>query len=96
MNQKAAMAGIALVLVLSGCRTASSPNLSSIESETDRCGAAEYQHYIGQPLTVIDRMKFIHPTRAISYRSTVTMDFNLNRLNFLGDSQGNISRVYCG
>lgn len=30
------------------------------------------------------------------YNSAATMDFNLNRLNFLADKNGNISSVYYG
>ncbi|KKF37865.1 peptidase inhibitor I78 family protein [Erwinia tracheiphila] len=86
----------ALLFMLSGCRSDHHKNPAHIDPEMDRCGASEYQHYVGQPLSAIDRMKFSHPTRAIPYRSAVTMDFNLNRLNFLADSHDSIIRVYCG
>lgn len=92
------IAVIAALVALSGCQTASKTGGTSatVDPETDRCGASEYQQYVGKPLSAIDGLRFEHPVRAIPHNSAVTMDFNLNRLNFMGDVQGNITRVYCG
>ncbi|CAX58467.1 I78 family peptidase inhibitor [Erwinia billingiae] len=92
------IAAIAALLALSGCQTATKNGNSSaaVDPEMDRCGASEYQQYVGKPLSAIDGLRFEHPVRAIPYNSAVTMDFNLNRLNFMGDAKSNISRVYCG
>lgn len=91
-------AAIAALVLLSGCQTAAHKEGSSasIDPEADRCGASEYQRYVGKPLSSIDGLRFEHPVRAIPYNSAVTIDFNLNRLNFMGDAQGNITRAYCG
>lgn len=67
-----------------------------VDPENDRCGASQYQSYVGKPFTALDNVKFAKPVRAIPHNSAVTMDFNLNRINFMGDSSGKISRVYCG
>ncbi|MDW8845833.1 I78 family peptidase inhibitor [Erwinia sp. MMLR14_017] len=92
------LAVIAALVALSGCQTAAQKGGSSasVDPEADRCGASDYQRYVGKPLSSIDGLRFEHPVRAIPYNSAVTMDFNLNRLNFMGDSQGNITRAYCG
>ena len=74
----------------------SSDPAAAVDTEADRCGAANYQNYVGQPLSALNSLHFEHPVRAIPYHSAVTMDFNLNRLNFLGDKNNLITRVYCG
>lgn len=92
------IAAIAALIALSGCQTAANKgnNSAAVDPETDRCGASQYQQYVGKPLSSVDSVRFEHPVRAIPYNSAVTMDFNLNRLNFMGDAQGNITRAYCG
>lgn len=88
---------VAALVMLAGCQSASQKeNSSAVDPEMDRCGASQYQQYVGKPLSSIDSVKFSHPIRAIPYNSAVTMDFNLNRLNFMADQKGDISRVYCG
>ncbi|WP_428945371.1 I78 family peptidase inhibitor [Pantoea sp. FN060301] len=89
---------VAALMMLAGCQSASHKEnvQAAVDPEMDRCGASQYQQYVGKPLSSIDGVRFTHPIRAIPYNSAVTMDFNLNRLNFMGDQQGTISRVYCG
>nr|WP_024967206.1 I78 family peptidase inhibitor [Pantoea sp. IMH] len=87
---------VAALVMLAGCQSASQKENSAVDPEMDRCGASQYQQYVGKPLSSIDSVKFSHPIRAIPYNSAVTMDFNLNRLNFMADQKGDISRVYCG
>lgn len=88
---------VAALVMLAGCQSASQKEkISAVDPEMDRCGASQYQQYVGKPLSSIDSVKFSHPIRAIPYNSAVTMDFNLNRLNFMADQKGDISRVYCG
>jgi len=88
------MACVAVLLALAGCQSAA--HKSANVDDEDRCGAADYQQYVGKPLSAISDLRFEQPVRAIPYNSAVTMDFNLNRLNFLGDKQDKITRVYCG
>ncbi|MCU5771201.1 I78 family peptidase inhibitor [Erwiniaceae bacterium BAC15a-03b] len=89
---------VAAVFALTACNTAPKHDAAAqpVDAENDRCGASQYQSYIGKPLSSLDTVKFANPVRAIPHNSAVTMDFNLNRLNFMGDASGNISSVYCG
>lgn len=87
------------MLALTACQSASktdSNHAVSHDPETDQCGASQYQNYLGQPLSALDTQRFAVPVRAIPWNGAATMDFNLRRLNFLGDQNGKISRVYCG
>ncbi|MXP50598.1 hypothetical protein FD733_18520 [Pantoea sp. Eser] len=94
--------GKALLVVglftLAACQSASKTDTTSApqDLEADRCGASQYQHYVGKPLTSLQGQHFDQKVRAIPYNYAVTMDFNLSRLNFLADKSGNISQVYCG
>lgn len=90
------IAVVAALIALAGCQSSAQKSAAAVDPEMDRCGASEYQQYVGKPLSAIDSVRFEHQVRAIPYNSAVTMDFNLNRLNFMGDQQGNISQVYCG
>ncbi len=89
---------LAALLALTAC--SSSPEQEAASSpadvENDSCGASQYQNYVGKPLSALDGVNIPHQVRTIPYNSVVTMDFNLQRLNFLGDSDDNIIRVYCG
>ena len=92
------IAVIAALVALSGCQMAANKgnHSAAVDPETDRCGASQYQQYVGKPMSSVNSVRFDHPVRVIPYNSAVTMDFNLNRLNFMGDAQGNITRAYCG
>lgn len=92
------IAAVAALIALSGCQSAGNKSAASaaVDPELDRCGASQYQQYVGKPLSSINDVRFEGPVRAIPYNSAVTMDFNLNRLNFMGDPQQKITRVYCG
>ncbi|HHQ4309859.1 TPA: I78 family peptidase inhibitor [Serratia fonticola] len=88
---------LAALLALTAC--SSSPeqaNSQTAEAEDDTCGASQYQNYVGKPLSALDGVNIPQQVRTIPYNSMVTMDFNLKRLNFLGDSEDKIIRVYCG
>ena len=89
---------IAALMALSGCQSASEKTVAAtpVDPAMDQCGASQYQQYVGKPLSAIESLRFEHAVRAIPYNSAVTMDFNLNRINFMGDKQGAISKVYCG
>lgn len=93
------VAVIAALVALSGCQSAGQKSADAgapVDPEMDRCGASQYQQYVGKPLSAIESLRFESSVRAIPYNSAVTMDFNLNRINFMGDQNGTISRVYCG
>lgn len=87
---------LAAVLVLAGCQSTTKNESLQVDPEMDRCGASEYQRYLGKPLSSLDGVRFEKAVRAVPYNSAVTMDFNLNRLNFMGDAKNIITRVYCG
>jgi hypothetical protein len=87
------------LFALTACQSASKPETSptaSADPESDRCGASQYQTYVGKPLSSLSDQRFEQQVRAIPWNSAVTMDFNLSRLNFLADKNGTISKVYCG
>ncbi|GAA0481588.1 MULTISPECIES: I78 family peptidase inhibitor [Tatumella] len=83
-------------LLLAGCQSSAKPSQTAYVPDDDMCGASDYQQYLGKPLSSVNNLRFDNPVRAIGYHSVVAMDFNLRRLNFFADSQGMISRVYCG
>ena len=85
------------LLALSAC--SSSPDKGAdpqTADADDTCGASQYQSYVGKPMASLEGLQIDGKVRAIPYNSAVTMDFNLRRLNFLGDSDDKIIRVYCG
>ncbi len=87
------------IMALSACQMGdkkSAQAAASVDPETDQCGASQYQHFVGQPLSALSSQQFTSKVRAIPWNGAVTMDFNLHRLNFMGDKEGNIARVYCG
>lgn len=86
------------VMTLTACQSADKPEAAAVsgEAQNDACGASQYQHYVGKPLSAVSNLRFDTPVRAIPWNSAVTMDFNLRRLNFLAEKSGNISKVYCG
>lgn len=79
------------LLILAAC-------LPSDGEETvaeDTCGAAAFEHLVGQPLDeaffgAALNMRIIRPG------DFVTMDVNPQRLNVQVDEGGVIERVYCG
>jgi len=85
-------------LLLTGCQSATQSDKAAVplDAQADSCGASQYQHFVGKPLSAIDNQRFTQKVRAIPWNSAVTMDFNFTRLNFMADKSGNISRVYCG
>jgi len=85
-------------LLLTACQSATQPDQAARlpDAQADSCGASQYQHFVGKPLSAIDNQRFTQKVRAIPWNSAVTMDFNFTRLNFMADKNGNISRVYCG
>lgn len=88
---------LAALLALTACSNSTEQaNSQPVDVENDSCGASQYQNYVGKPLSALDGVNIPHQVRTIPYNSAVTMDFNLRRLNFLGDSDDKIIRVYCG
>ncbi|MFD1801515.1 I78 family peptidase inhibitor [Mixta tenebrionis] len=85
------------LFTLAACQHAQKgADTAAVDVENNRCGAADYQNYVGKPLTAVNGLHINGPVRVIPWHSAVTMDFNLNRLNFLGDKDDVITSVYCG
>jgi hypothetical protein len=84
------------LLALSACSSSPEQGAAQMADADDTCGASQYQNYVGKPMTSLEGVRIESKVRAIPYNSAVTMDFNLRRLNFLGDSNDKIIRVYCG
>ncbi|WP_075180417.1 I78 family peptidase inhibitor [Pantoea sp. 1.19] len=86
----------AAVLLLTACQTGTHQGSEAVDPALDRCQASRYQQFVGQPLSAVAAERFAQPVRAIPWNAAVTMDFNLNRLNFMADKSNTITRVYCG
>ncbi|HEJ9094739.1 I78 family peptidase inhibitor [Serratia odorifera] len=90
---------LAALMALAACSSTSENSAASPSENTadDTCGAAQYQNYVGKPLSSLDGVQIdARQVRTIPYNAAVTMDFNLSRLNFLADQDDKIIRVYCG
>ena len=96
-------AGIAAVVVLSGCSN-SSPGAGQLPSPAD-CGASLFQDHIGEPVTGASASdariggKPVQSKGAVRiYQSgqPVTQDFSETRLNLEIDATGNLVRATCG
>ncbi|NKX44923.1 hypothetical protein HCU73_10005 [Roseibacterium sp. KMU-115] len=62
----------------------------------DTCGAAAFVELVGQPAAALEGLSFDGPVRVIGPRQAVTMDFLPQRINFLVDDAGVITRIRCG
>lgn len=82
--------------ILISCSTMQNFSRQTLPPDNDMCGASNYQGFVGKTLSSIESTRFPISARAISYYSSVTMDFNLHRLNFLADKSNIITEVYCG
>ena len=87
--------GILAAMLLAACQ----PGMPD-GAGPDSCGAAVLQGLVGQPATVLDRMKFAGPTRILRPGMAVTMDYSPSRLNIEIDGEldgaERIARVQCG
>ena len=84
------------MFALTACQSANKPDNTAADAASDTCGASQYQHYVGKPISTASSLRLETPMRAIRWNSAVTMDFNLHRLNFLADKDDVITQVYCG
>lgn len=65
-------------------------------TEASNCGAADLQSLIGQPETVLARMRFGTVVRVIHPGEMVTEDYSPSRLNIQIDASGRIAALSCG
>ena len=98
MKYLTSITSLALCAILTACSHSQPPSSSTPQylPDNDMCSASQFQQYVGKPLTAVDDLQLDEPLRSIPAYASVTMDFNLHRINFLADSQGIIQRVYCG
>ena len=96
MKYFAPLASLILCLALTACSHTRPEPTARYLPDNDMCSASQFQNYVGKPLTAVDSLQLDEPVRAIPAYASVTMDFNLHRINFLADEKGVISRVYCG
>lgn len=61
----------------------------------DTCGAAQYEHLIGQPASSVDQASLPPGTRIITPETMVTQDFSPQRLNIMTGTDGRISSMRC-
>ncbi|TCV98213.1 I78 family peptidase inhibitor [Biostraticola tofi] len=96
MNNKLIPVAFITMAMLSACQTHSEPKTTDEQpASMDSCRAVEFNHLIGKPETVLDSMKFAGPVRLIKPGQAVTMDHNPERINFIADEKGIITRVSC-
>ena len=82
-------------LVTGGCMAPiASPPV--IPEPMGSCGADGLQTLVGQPVSVLETMRFGQEMRLIRPGMAVTMDYSSDRLNITTDDQDIIDRVYCG
>lgn len=87
------IAGIA-GLSLAACRIDPAPP-AGFTPAPDACGAAALQGLVGQPASVLERMRFDGPVRIIRPGMAVTLDYRPDRLNIAIDDRERIARVHC-
>ena len=63
---------------------------------TDVCGAENMQALVGQPEAALKGSVFTGPVRILHPNDAATMAYSGDRINFVIDANGVISRVYCG
>jgi hypothetical protein len=61
-----------------------------------RCGAEQLQGLVGQPASVLEKMRFAPPTRIIRPGQPVTEDYSEDRLNIAINRAEQIESVTCG
>ena len=84
------------VLLLAACTPDMQPLPVPPTAHGGQCGATGIQRLVGQPATVLEKMKFAPPTRIIRPGQGVTMDYSETRLNIEIDRSERIARVFCG
>ena len=87
MRTMAMLAGLAAV---GGCVAATVP-----EDDPDACGASGYQSLIGANIAAVSLPADLND-RIIRPGDVVTMDYNVNRINFRLDDTGRIIAIDCG
>ena len=93
------MTGLRLIpalLLLLACTPETPPLILPPAPPTGTCGAADLQGLVGQPASVLQRMKFGTVTRITRPGQAVTMDYSDGRLNIHVDGAERIERVSCG
>lgn len=89
------MKKLALALVAPFALAACLADEPATMTDEDQCGAAEFQHLIGQPQSALDDLELPESTRIIPPGAPVTMDFRPDRLNIQIGEDGLIERVHC-
>ncbi|WP_241607858.1 I78 family peptidase inhibitor [Rosenbergiella australiborealis] len=87
---------LTLCATITACSHTQPPASAQYLPDDDMCSASQFQNYVGKPLTAAERLQLDEPARVIPAYASVSMDFNLHRINFLADKTGIISSVYCG
>lgn len=81
---------------LAACAAApDNPPVASEPPSADTCGMANFQRFIGQPASAIDRSALPPRTRIIGPNDAVTMDYSEGRLNIMTNAQGVVTELRC-
>ena len=85
------LAMLAGLTAMGGCVTATVPP----RDDPDACGASRYQSLIGANIAAVSLPADLND-RIIRPGDIVTMDYNVNRINFRLDEAGRIIAIDCG
>lgn len=82
----------ALAITLAGCVPEEPPPAAL----GGTCGAAKWQHLVGQPREAIGQIAHSGPMRVIEPGMAVTMDYASGRMNVTLTEEGRIEAITCG
>lgn len=83
--------GCSLAFV-TGCMTLDSPS----EIGENACGAAEFQQFVGKPLSSFKTEDLSGRVRVIGPNTAVTLDYHADRLNVRHNTRHIITDIFCG
>jgi hypothetical protein len=85
-----------LLSLLIACVAAPQVEPPGQATQADLCGALNFAFLIGRSQTQIQRTTLPTRARVICHDCMATMDFVENRLNVQLDTEGNVSKIFCG
>ncbi|WP_238987529.1 I78 family peptidase inhibitor [Roseovarius dicentrarchi] len=92
----AACMAVPAALMLAACQPATNNDPVLNRPDRDACGAAAYSNRVGKDHTAYDFSAPNRPVRVLGPNTPMTMDHRTERLNVDIDTQGRITRIWCG
>lgn len=69
---------------------------AQVREGADSCGANDVLDMIGQTAEVVTRVDFERQVRVIEWGASMSVDFDMTRINFDLDANGTITAIWCG